>query len=84
MKAKQDFTIITIPGATDKQLKQFKRTFDSLRKTPDFSPIITNADTKVFKIKKGEMFKIVASEEKFCDIKDYSAEYDALVSGGDE
>lgn len=64
MKADRDFTVIVLPDATMQEMSEFKEKFNEMRKQPDFSPIMTNADTKIFKIKKGEIFEIVTSEKK--------------------
>lgn len=69
MKAIKDFTVITLPDATMKELEDFKEKFEEMTKKPDFSPILTNTHTKIFKVKEGEIFEIVTSLEKVKGVK---------------
>lgn len=52
-------TIICIPGASQKQIEQF---IDKL--ASDIPTCITNADIKIYVIKKGGMFEVVNKLKK--------------------
>lgn len=68
MKAEKDFTIIMLPDASCHELCEFREIFNEIVKSPDSSPIIMN-DAKIYRVKEGELFEVVSSEEKICDIK---------------
>lgn len=60
MKAVRNFTVIVLPDATMQELVEF----GEMLKKPNLSPILTNLEIKIFKIRKGEMFEVVTSLKK--------------------
>lgn len=63
MKAKQDITIIQIQDATQSDLAMFKESFEVANKS-NTPTIFMNHNVSVFKIRKGEIFKVVNKEVK--------------------
>ena len=58
-KIKIDKTIISVPGATMKELIKFQKALEDEK-----GPIITNMGCKLFIIKKGTLFEVVSSLKK--------------------